>query len=201
MKIPGINVALCSNVLLALIWGAFATLHLEDFFSNGSLTSLLYAFAETYLLILFIARENAKLVSHSKLDWVFALSGTFLGLLLRPDGQPDHQLGTELVIAGILIQFCSYVSLNRSFGIVPAIRTIKTKGAYAIVRHPIYASYLFSFTGYSISNPTPWNLTIITLCIVFMILRIEREELILNKSNEYLAYIKKVRYKLIPFIY
>jgi protein-S-isoprenylcysteine O-methyltransferase Ste14 len=43
------------------------------------------------------------------------------------------------------IQFCAAC---RSFGFVAAGRDLKTCGPHAVIRHPIYASYLLIQSGY-----------------------------------------------------
>ena len=55
------------------------------------------------------------------------------------------------------------LSLQRSFGIVPANRGIREGGLYRIVRHPLYAAELLVFLGVVLVTPTPWNILIWTI--------------------------------------
>jgi protein-S-isoprenylcysteine O-methyltransferase Ste14 len=84
---------------------------------------------------------------------------------------------------------------------VPARRSIKTYGMYKIIRHPMYFSYIILFIGYLIDNTTLWNSIILGISILFLVLRIINEEKYLTSHIEYQEYMKKVRWKLIPYIY
>lgn len=43
------------------------------------------------------------------------------------------------------------------FGFVAADRGLKTRGPYAVVRHPMYASYLLLQSGYVLRSLSPWT--------------------------------------------
>jgi protein-S-isoprenylcysteine O-methyltransferase Ste14 len=102
---------------------------------------------------------------------------------------------------GAAIQVLGLISLNRSFAIVAAKRVIKTAWMYRVVRHPIYASYCLTFTGYVLANTSPANVTIYAISIVFLIARIFREEAHLSLDPLYREYMQSVRYRLVPFIF
>jgi protein-S-isoprenylcysteine O-methyltransferase Ste14 len=93
------------------------------------------------------------------------------------------------------------VSLNRSFAIVPANREIKTAGMYRFVRHPLYASYLVMLTSYVLANTTFENVLVFAFVMGCMFIRMFREEKHLALDAEYRNYMRKVRYRLIPFIF
>ena len=95
----------------------------------------------------------------------------------------------------------SLVSLNTSFGILPADRGIKTDGMYQFVRHPIYSSYILFFLGYYINNPTLHNAIVICIATIFGYVRILFEERYLQNNTAYVAYMKKVKFRLIPYIF
>ena len=123
------------NLILALWWAYFAYTHLLDFFLFYKFGSLLYGLAESFVFKLFLLREEPSVASAAPLEWAVAFVGTFLGLLYRPDAVPDSVLGTGLIFLGVLLSAVSLLYLNKSFGIVPALRTIKFGGPYKLVRH------------------------------------------------------------------
>ena len=163
---------------------------------------LLFFVSESLVFFLFIIREKPRSTSLNPWHWFCALTGTFLTLLYRPSLDIiEGELGKTLLIIGIIFQIASLFSLNRSLGIVPARRSIKTYGMYKIIRHPMYFSYIILFIGYLIDNTTLWNSIILGINILFLVLRIINEEKYLASHIKYQEYMKKVRWRLIPYIY
>ena len=191
-----------SNIIISLAWLIFAYQHLNSFIKMQKMSLLLFFVSESLVFLLFIIRENPKSTSLNPWHWFCALTGTFLTLLYRPSLDIiEGELGKTLLIIGIIFQIASLFSLNRSLGIVPARRSIKTYGMYKIIRHPMYFSYIILFIGYLIDNTTLWNSIILGINILFLVLRIINEEKYLTSHIEYQEYMKKVRWKLIPYIY
>ncbi len=93
------------------------------------------------------------------------------------------------------------MSLNRSFGIAPENRGIKTKGVYRIVRHPMYSGYLLTETGFVLSNFSLYNVLILAAAALFLVLRLMAEERFLKEDPAYLTYAHKTPWKLLPFIF
>jgi protein-S-isoprenylcysteine O-methyltransferase Ste14 len=104
------------------------------------------------------------------------------------------------IIVGTVFQIMGVLSLNRSFALVAACRSIKTKWMYGIVRHPIYASYCLIFLGYVLSSTTVANVVVYSVSMIFLMLRIIREEKHLALDPLYRQYQLKVRYRLIPYV-
>lgn len=105
------------------------------------------------------------------------------------------------VISGFILSIMSTLFLNKSFGIRPALRDIKQNGTYAIVRHPLYLSYILSDIGLLIVKFNMLMFGIIFLGWLSFLFRIHREEHLLALSNEWLHYTRNVPYKLFPKIY
>ena len=105
------------------------------------------------------------------------------------------------MVAGLLLQIFALVSLNRSFALVAAQRTIKTNRMYGIVRHPMYASYGLTFGAYLLANAS-WSNFIVYLSLVTLLgARIVREERLLANDATYREYMQQVRYRLVPLVY
>ena len=128
---------------------------------------------------------------------------TLFLMLFDPEGyRPDNAtLGGVLMLFGVLMSVTGKLALNRRFGIVPANRGIQDKGPFALVRHPIYAGYFITYTGFFFTNPTLWNASVYSLALMFQVLRIMEEEKILGLDPAYVAYRQKVRYRLLPGVF
>jgi protein-S-isoprenylcysteine O-methyltransferase Ste14 len=182
----------------------FAVAHIRHWADNGDFTGLGFALQETVLIILFLIRRAPMESSNTFGAWLAAIVGTWGVLLLRPTGfslfgLDDVYAGLQMLGACLTIVGAAF--LGRSFGIVAANRGVKTDGAYRIVRHPIYASYLFGFAGYFLSAVSIWNAAVLALTMAFQIRRIHAEERVLRNDSVYVAYADRVRYRLIPFVY
>ncbi len=189
------------GILLALLWGTFAYHQIEAFLVSGKIAFLIFCFSESLQAIFFLLRTTPKTISLDTFDWLVALGGTFVVLFLRPGGTVLWQGGEAMVLFGVLLQILALTSLNRSFAIVPALRNVKQHGLYRVIRHPMYASYLFLFTGYFLFNTTILNAFLCLFAFIFLFLRIEREEKHLSRDAGYRLYKEHVRFRLIPFVY
>ncbi|MGH8570594.1 MAG: methyltransferase family protein [Gammaproteobacteria bacterium] len=190
------------NIALCLIWGVFAYSHYVAYMKSHQLSLLRFVFSESLVAVMFLLRNTDARVSKNPFDWMVALAGTFTALFFRPsDHAIDPTLGACLILAGVSIQIAGVLSLNRSFGIVPANRGIKTNGMYRLVRHPIYFSYLFTFAGYQLSNFSPYNLMLCAIAISFLVARIVSEERHLRLDDTYHQYMQRVRWRLFPYVF
>lgn len=80
-------------------------------------------------------------------------------------------------------------------------RVIST-GPYAIVRHPMYASASLYLFGTPLALDSWWGFVPIAIMIPFLIWRLVDEERYLAKHlTGYIAYQKRVRYRLVPFLW
>lgn len=75
-------------------------------------------------------------------------------------------------------------------------------GLYGIVRHPMYSAALFLFLSMGIVLGSPISFAILLCYIPIIAKRINNEEEVLVRGLEgYSEYRKRVKYKLIPFIW
>lgn len=192
------------RAIVAAMYAWFTFGIVSNVLATGHILNLLILVAESLTLALILLRKPADAISRNPSDWVFAFCGTLLPLLARPgEAAPigPAALGGALIALSILAQLASKLSLGRCFGIVPAKREVVTHGAYRLVRHPIYASYLIAHVGFCLLNPTAWNVGVYVLAFGFQVLRILREEALLNTSESYRAYTSVVRHRLLPGVF
>ncbi len=189
------------NLLLATFWSLFVYINIYSFIRTGSISLILGALNESIIVCFFLLREDAIDVSSKPLDWGIAFAATFFPTLLRPSAISFSLIGVPLLLIGIVLNISSLLFLNRSFGIVPARRTIKTKGPYHIIRHPMYASYFLIIVGYLVGNVSLLNVVVVVGTIALMAIRLLREEMFLMQDKSYQTYCKATPFRLIPFIY
>lgn len=75
-------------------------------------------------------------------------------------------------------------------------------GLYGIVRHPMYTSTIFLFLSMPLILNSIFSFIIMLVYPMIIIFRIKNEEIVLeNELEGYKEYKKKVKYKIIPFIF
>lgn len=81
-------------------------------------------------------------------------------------------------------------------------QTVIDKGLYAVIRHPMYTASIFLFLSMPLVLGSLISFFIFLLYPILIIIRIINEEKFLDKELEgYTEYKKKVKYRLIPFIW
>lgn len=190
--------------VVVVLYLIFAILHVTQFLETGRPTGLVLATQESVLVFLFLIRRPAKDVSTKPLHWLAGFVGTFGLLLLRPEGWtagPLPAISLGLQFLGSVLAIAATVALGRSFGIVAANRGVKDAGAYSIVRHPLYATYLIAQVGYLFGALSWQNVAVLLVAWAAQIVRMGAEERVLMEDPHYRTYMERVRYRLIPGVY
>lgn len=115
------------------------------------------------------------------------------------------------VIAASLVLLVSYALyaevmrenayLSRTIEVQQGQRVID-KGLYGVVRHPMYAATIWLFLAIPVVLGSWWALVLFAFYIPVLILRILNEEKVLTAGLEgYADYKKRVKYRLIPFLW
>jgi protein-S-isoprenylcysteine O-methyltransferase Ste14 len=200
-SLRGIGLA-STNFLLASLYALFAYSNLASFLDNPRVSVFLIVVAETVAALFLIIRRDPDETWHSWQTWLTTTCGTLAPLLLRPVANAeDILIGEALIIFGFAMQILALASLNRSFGLLPALRGVKSSGLYAWVRHPLYAAYVIIFSGYVISNLSVANVAVAVAGVAFLVMRIHYEEALLIKQADYRTYAGQTRWRLIPAIW
>lgn len=81
-------------------------------------------------------------------------------------------------------------------------QTVVDTGLYGIVRHPMYAATLWLFLAIPLVLGSWWSLVCFLPYIAVIVVRIRNEEKVLEAGLVgYTEYKKRVRYRLIPFVW
>ncbi len=191
-----------TNLAVALLYLSFAYAHWLQFARHHRASVVLVVAFEALFALFFLARGPADEASSSAWSWITTLGGTFTPLLLRPsDAAQDVPVGQVLQVLGVCLGICGVVSLNRSIGLLPAHRGIKSTGLYRWVRHPLYSTYTLANVGYLASNLSARNAALVALALAFQVLRIFTEEELLSRYPVYAEYKARTRWRLVPFVF
>jgi protein-S-isoprenylcysteine O-methyltransferase Ste14 len=112
--------------------------------------------------------------------------------------------GEVLILLGFLINY--FVFRENTFGAsnvqTEAGQKVITSGPYVHLRHPMYAGVLVLLIGVPLALGSYWGLLVLAVAIPGLVVRILDEEKLLKKELPgYLKYMRKVKYRLIPFVW
>lgn len=122
--------------------------------------------------------------------------------MLLPD--PVSWAGTGVFLASYLLYgevLRENTYLSRTIEVQKGQKVIDT-GLYGIVRHPMYSATILLFLSMPLVLGSILSFAVFLLYPLILAKRIRNEEAVLEKELEgYLAYQKKVRYRLVPFVW
>lgn len=197
-------IRIVANLVAAFGAALFARAGLEYYQRTHSLIGAIFFGEEIWIVVAYLIRRPARVVSQRPVDWLLAFGGTFGGVLLRPNGSHPHWgvvAGFDVQMIGIVICVASFVALGRSFGFAAADRGLKQSGPYSIVRHPIYASYFFIQIGYLLQSLSLRNALVVSFICSCNVGRAVVEERLLVSSTRYAEYRSRVRWRLLPGVW
>lgn len=75
-------------------------------------------------------------------------------------------------------------------------------GLYGVVRHPMYTSTLILFLSMPLVLASPWSFVMMLLYVPIVVKRIRNEEALLRRELKgYDEYTRRVRYRLVPYVW
>ena len=187
---------ICANLVGAGSAAVFSYSFLHFYIQTHRPIGFVFFAQQTLVALAYLIRRPARLVSRRLDDWVLAFGGTFAGVLFRPDGHHPGwgiQTGLALQLLGVAIVVPSLLTLGRSFGFAAADRGVVMRGPYAVVRHPMYASYLLLQSGYLLQSLSLRNAAVLLFGTICNAGRALAEERLLASNKDYLAYRRHVR--------
>jgi len=117
-----------------------------------------------------------------------------------------HIIGLVMVFMGSMLFTWSMV-VNTFFSTMVRIQddrdhVVATGGPYRYVRHPGYVGYITMILGTPLALGSYMALSMSALVIMLLIIRTKLEDEVLqNELTGYMDYSKKVKYKLVPYLW
>ena len=150
--------------------------------------------------------EQKDVVSYSGLMFLAAFIIAGLNYRFKWIMMPE-----SVVYLGVIIFLCSYALfgevlrenryLSRTIEVKEDQRVVDT-GLYGLVRHPMYFATVFLFLSMPLVLNSLLSFIIMLAYIPIIVKRIRNEEEVLEKELKgYREYKKKVRFRLIPFVW
>ena len=183
--------------------GYFSVAIIRSYQETNNIVLLLLLLSESITILLVIAAKFTNTRDFSPLVIIATIAGTFYFFAISLDGGIpliSSNISAVILCLGICWQLYAKIYLGRSFGLLPACRSIVDTGPYKLVRHPIYLGYFIGHMAFLLNNFSWWNVEVLTLLYLFQFLRMHYEERVLSKNEQYREYKKKVRYRFIPFL-
>lgn len=197
-------VRVAANFIGAAGAGYFAYVTLDAYLRTQRPIGFLLFAEQMVVVVAYLVRRPARVVTRNFGAWLVAFGGTFVPVLLRPDGahpQWGLQWGLVLQFCGVVLCLWSFLALGRSFGFAAADRGLVQRGPYRLVRHPIYASYVLLQTGYLLQSISLRNLVVVLLAMACNVGRIRAEERVLATNHAHAAYRTRVRWRILPGVW
>jgi protein-S-isoprenylcysteine O-methyltransferase Ste14 len=198
------TIRVVANLVGAAGAAYFAYVTLLAYVQTHRPIGFLFFAQQAVVVVAYLVRRPAKVVTLRTSDWLLAFGGTFSPVLLRPDGtHPNWGLtaGLALQFVGVAICLWSLVALGRSFGFAAADRGLVSRGPYACVRHPVYASYLLLQIGYLLQSISLRNVAVVLLATACNVGRILAEERVLAANPDYGEYRRHIRWRMLPGVW
>jgi protein-S-isoprenylcysteine O-methyltransferase Ste14 len=182
----------------------FAWSTLQFYLQTHRLIGGAFFVEQMWVVMAYLIRRPARTASRRAGDWLVAFGGTFGGVLFRPvvdSPQWGVTAGLVFQLVGLSLCIWSFLALGRSFGFVAADRGLVRRGPYAVVRHPIYASYLLLQSGYLLQSMSARNVLVLLFVTGCNLGRARAEDRMLATNQEYGAYRSRVRWRLLPGVW
>jgi protein-S-isoprenylcysteine O-methyltransferase Ste14 len=113
-------------------------------------------------------------------------------------------LGDVFVAAGFWIVFRTFRENSYTSATIETAegQAVVSSGPYAVVRHPMYAGALLMLLGTPLALGSLWGLVGFVPMLAVIAWRLTDEERVLSRDLPgYSAYVSKVRYRLVPFVW
>jgi len=154
---------------------------------------------------MFVLLRPAPLAQDLRFSSVtIALGAALVPIALQSLPAPAPRSGSFLPFveaSAVVTLTLSILYLGRCFSLVPQYRGLAAAGPYAIVRHPMYGSYLLFDGALALENISWATGALWFVEAILLLLRAHREEQLLQSHEPaYHAYLARVRYRFIPFV-
>jgi protein-S-isoprenylcysteine O-methyltransferase Ste14 len=193
----------CARAGISGLFVVLATRIAAEYMQTGHLTGLLLLVSELLVVVLTVVRRRATTIDRTWQARVVAASSIVLVPFIHPTGGAPVPDAYTAAISGVglAIIIAGKMTLGRSFGLMPAHRGLVCSGIYAFVRHPIYAGYLMTHIGFLMAHPSMWNAVVLVVSDIALLVRATYEEHTLSGDPEYVTYMGRVRWRVLPGLF
>ncbi|MBF0501107.1 MAG: isoprenylcysteine carboxylmethyltransferase family protein [Candidatus Riflebacteria bacterium] len=194
------------NWFLVFTIGRFAFRQRMEAWRNNRFDALEGVFVTQNLagLVSVLIRSEHRSIEKRVWPQIVALTAFFSGAgFVQTDDASSIliRLARGFIFAAVTIGILSFMSLGRSFGILVAVRQVRTTGLYRFIRHPMYLSDLLWRIGYILKNACKRNLVLFLISSGCYVYRAILEERFLDEDPAYLEYRRQVPFRFIPGIF
>jgi protein-S-isoprenylcysteine O-methyltransferase Ste14 len=193
-----------ANLCLALLllgivtfWFATAPANPDAMFGY-----MLLALTTIALATIALIRPPARSCDERWWVYLICLASICYVFAYRFDPRPGSWL-PALFWGRVTLQFLAnlwMLSLGQSYGMLPALREVRTRLLYGYVRHPAYAMYMLADFGSVCLQPSLWNAGVALIGATLFYLRARLEEGVLRHDPAYADYMARIRWRFIPGI-
>lgn len=158
------------------------------------------------ICLCFALRAPARAIRATLSHQAVALCAFYSGMLFMGEAATTNPLLLRLswwgILIGMVIGLISLVQLGRSFGVLIAVRELRTTGLYAWIRHPMYLSDIVMRLGYLLKHPSLFVTVLFVASSACYVVRAVLEERFWSEQDPaYAEYMGRVRYRFIPGIF
>ena len=192
------------NIVGAVGAAYFANATLHAYLQTHRLFGAALFAEQMWIVVAYLIRRPARIVSRRSSDWLLAFGGTFGGVLFRPGGahlRLGVDIGLVVQLVGLATCVVAFLALGRSFGFAAADRGLVHRGPYRVVRHPVYASYLLLQAGYVLQSLSVRNVLVMAMVTGCNLGRAVAEDRLLATNEHHHAYRTQVRWRLLPGVW
>jgi protein-S-isoprenylcysteine O-methyltransferase Ste14 len=137
----------------------------------------------------------AALVVISALDHRFGWSPVPAAICLAGDVLVAGGLGTAMLV--VIKNSYAAATIQVESG-----QKLASTGLYGLVRHPMYTGNVIMMLGIPLALGSYWGLVFVISGVIALVSRVRDEEKLLQKELDgYLEYTRKVRYRLMPYVW
>jgi len=195
------------NIYLFASFTAWCVFQTFKTYREGRLDYIEISFAVQNIIMvsLFLVRKNHRAINTNIFDQCIALiafcsGAAFIGQPVS-GGTTIGIIAVTVIIAANILGAVTLINLGRSFGILIALREVKTSGLYSVVRHPMYFTDILLRVGYVIYHFNLFTVSVFTASTLCYLYRALLEEKFLSQDPSYAEYMKNVRYRFIPGVF